>query len=85
VRFGPGAVVPSRAAGSAGGGPSMEQETTVAPRMIARPSMRFSSVSTNALSFVPGAAPAVCFALRLTFRNSSQSARTRFMCCRRTC
>ena len=76
----PGALVPSLAAGSEGGGPSTEHETMVAPRTMASPNMRFSSVSTTwPAVLAPGAPPD--FALRLTLRNSSQSARTRFMCC----
>lgn len=42
----PGALCPSLAAGSDGGGPSTEHDTTVAPLIMANPSMRFSSVST---------------------------------------
>lgn len=77
---GPGASFPSRAAGSAGGGPSTVDETTWAPRTIVKPNVRFSSVSTNAGSAEPGAADFV--GRRLTLRNSSVSAMTRFMCCR---
>jgi hypothetical protein len=36
-----------RAAGSAGGGPSTETDTTMAPRMMVRPIARRSSVSVN--------------------------------------
>lgn len=51
-----------------------------APRTMARPRDRFSSVSTVwPLVVAPGAPP--CFAFLFTLRNSSQSARTRFMCC----
>ena len=68
------------AAGSEGGGPSTEHDTTVAPLMMARPSMRFSSVSTTCPApLAPGAL--LDLDLRFTLRNSSQSARTRFMCC----
>jgi hypothetical protein len=74
----PGALFPSLALGSAGGGPSREADTTLEPRIIARPSARFSSVSTVWLGAPPGAA---AFVLRFTLRNSSVSARTRFMCC----
>ena len=79
VDVAPGALVPSLAAGSEGGGPSTEHETTVAPRMIASPSMRFSSVSMTCPAWPAPGAPLVLL-LRLTLRNSSQSARTRFMC-----
>lgn len=40
---------PNLAEGSEGGGPSTEHDTTFAPRMIASPSIRFSSVSVIAL------------------------------------
>lgn len=66
----PGALFPRRALGSAGGGDSTDSETIYAPRTMARPSVLFSSVSTW-LPLSP---------LRLTRRNSSVSARTRFMC-----
>ena len=56
----------------------MAQDTIFAPRMIARPSDRFSSLSIVWPADAPGA-PA--FVLRLTLRNSSQSASTMFMCC----
>jgi hypothetical protein len=76
----PGADVPRRALGSDGGGPSTEQETMLVPRRITRPSVRFSSVSwVAAESGAPGAMDLA--ALRLDLRNSSVSARTRFMCC----
>lgn len=39
----PVGAVPSRADGSAGGGPSTERETIVTPRRIMRPRVRFSS------------------------------------------
>lgn len=71
----------SLAAGSEGGRPSTEHETTFAPRTIASPSMRFSSVSTVAPEPVWPGAPVV-LPLRFTRRNSSQSERTRFMNCR---
>jgi len=77
----PGALVPSLADGSAGGGPSTEQETICVPRTIVRPKVRFSSDSTRAGVLAPGAAVAPLVGLRLTRRNSSVSARTRFMCC----
>lgn len=72
---------PRRALGSAGGGDSTESETIWAPRMIVRPNVRFSSCSTvwTAGADEPGAAGLFC--LRLMRRNSSASARTRFMCC----
>jgi hypothetical protein len=74
----PGALVPSLALGSAGGGPSREQDTTLDPRTMAKPRARFSSVSTVCWAPPPGA-PALV--LRFTRRNSSVSASTRFMCC----
>jgi len=79
----PGPVAfPRRALGSAGGGDSTERETMCAPRTIVRPKVRFSSCSTVwAADDAPGAAGLLC--LRLTRRNSSVSARTRFMCCNR--
>jgi hypothetical protein len=76
----PGALVPRRADGSAGGGPSTEREMTCVPRMMVRPSVRFSSVSLSTMTEVPGA-PGFCF-LDLIRLNSSVSAKTRFMCCR---
>jgi hypothetical protein len=82
VAIPPGALVPNRADGSAGGGDSTEREITWAPRTMVRPRVRFSSVSTRGTAALlePGAAAAlVCFLL--TRRNSSVSARTRFMCC----
>lgn len=70
---------PSLALGSAGGGDSTEQETMWAPRTMVRPRVRFASVSTVWLAPEPGAPPAfACF--DLIFRNSSVSARTRFIC-----
>lgn len=75
-----GALVPSRALGSAGGGDSTERDMICAPRTIVSPSVRFSSVSTSgAEEVLPGAA-GVLVALRLTRLNSSVSARTRFIC-----
>lgn len=76
----PGAPVPSLADGSAGGGPSTEQETICVPRTIVRPRVRFSSDSTMGGAVAPGAAWAPLVAFRLTRRNSSVSARTRFIC-----
>jgi hypothetical protein len=70
--------LPRRALGSAGGGDSTESETMWAPRTIVRPRVRFSSCSTTAADDAPGAAGLFC--LRLLRRNSSVSARTRFMC-----
>ena len=78
----PGALVPSRADGSAGGGPSTEHETMWVPRTMVRPSVRFSSDSTRAGVELPGADEAPLVGLRLTRRNSSVSAKTRFICCR---
>ena len=78
----PGALVPSLADGSAGGGPSTEQDMMCVPRTIVRPKVRFSSVSTIAGAALPGAAEALLLGLRLTRRNSSVSARTRFICYR---
>jgi hypothetical protein len=49
------------------------------PRTMASPSVRFSSASTIGACEAPGAAWAFV-ALRFTRRNSSVSARTRFMC-----
>ncbi len=76
----PGALVPNLAEGSAGGGPSTEQETMCVPRTMVRPRVRFSSDSTSAGAALPGADWAPLVGLRLTRRNSSVSARTRFMC-----
>ena len=76
----PGVLVPSLADGSAGGGPSTEQETICVPRTMVRPKVRFSSDSTRAGVVAPGAAEAPLVGLRLTRRNSSVSAKTRFMC-----
>lgn len=56
-----------------GGGPSTERDTTVSPRRITSPKDLFISCSGPA-SVSP------CFFFGLTRRNSSQSARTRFMC-----
>lgn len=76
----PGALFPSRALGSAGGGDSTESEMMWAPRTIVKPNVRFSSVSMVCdEELLPGAAGLFC--LRFTRRNSSVSARTRFMCC----
>ena len=77
----PGAPVPKRAEGSAGGGPSTEQETMCVPRTMVRPNVRFSSVSTSAgAAELPGADCAPLVGFLLTRRNSSVSARTRFIC-----
>ena len=80
----PGALVPNLADGSAGGGPSTEQETICVPRTIVRPSVRFSSDSTSTGAVLPGADWAPLVGLRLTRRNSSVSARTIFMCYTKT-
>ena len=78
----PGALAPNLCEGSAGGGPSTEQETMCVPRTIVRPSVRFSSDSMSAgVEELPGADCAPFVGFRLTRRNSSVSARTRFMCC----
>ena len=50
------------------------------PRTIVRPSVRFSSDSTSGGAVAPGAVEVPLVGLRLTRRNSSVSARTRFMC-----
>jgi len=50
------------------GGPSTDNDTTVSPRNKTSPSVRFSSLSSFSLPFT------------VTFRNSSASPRTRFMC-----
>jgi hypothetical protein len=72
--------VPRRALGSEGGGPSTLQETMLVPRRMTRPSVRFSSITLDAAdSGAPGAEGLGAF-LRRDFRNSSVSARTRFMC-----
>ena len=68
---------PSRAAGSAGGGPSTDNEITCAPRIIVSPIARRSSVSVTCW-----VAPGAALPLLRVRRNSSVSARTRFMCCR---
>lgn len=72
--------LPSRVLGSAGGGDSTDKETMCAPRTIVRPSVRFSSCTTDCVApaAAPGAAGLFCFLMR---RNSSVSARTTFMCC----
>ncbi len=77
----PGALAPNRADGSAGGGPSTEHDTICVPRTIVRPSVRFSSDSTSAGVELPGADCAPFVGLRFTRRNSSVSARTKFICC----
>lgn len=74
---GPPALAPSRAAGSAGGGPSTDNEITCAPRMMVSPIARRSSVSVTCW-----VAPGAALPLLRVRRNSSVSARTRFMCCR---
>lgn len=56
-----------------GGGPSTLRLTTVSPRKITRPSVRFMSCGGPA-----SASP--CFFFGLTLLNSSQSASTRFIC-----
>lgn len=73
----PGALLPRRALGSAGGSDSTDKDTICAPRTMVRPNVRFSSVSM-VWPLAPGAAGLFC--LRLIRRNSSVSARTRFMC-----
>jgi hypothetical protein len=75
---GPLDAAPSRAAGSAGGGPSTDSEMTCAPRMMVRPIARRSSVSVTCC-----VAPGAALPRRRVRRNSSVSARTRFMCCER--
>lgn len=77
-----GAAVPRRAEGSEGGGPSTLQDTMLVPRRIMRPSVRLSSVTWGwSVEAEPGAVEALFFEGRLTRRrNSSVSARTRFMC-----
>jgi hypothetical protein len=72
----PWVVLLSRALGSAGGGDSTESEMICAPRTIVNPRVRFSSVSSVSLD-APGAEGLF---RRLIRRNSSVSARTRFMC-----
>lgn len=71
----PPVAAPSRAAGSAGGGPSTETEMTCAPRMMVKPIARRSSVSVTCW-----AAPGAALPFRRVRRNSSVSASTRFMC-----
>jgi hypothetical protein len=73
---GPPDVAPSRAAGSAGGGPSTDTEMTCAPRMMVSPMARLSSVSVTCW-----VAPGAALPRRRVRRNSSVSARTRFICC----
>lgn len=73
---GPLEAPPKRAAGSAGGGPSTDSEMTCAPRMMVSPMARRSSVSVTCW-----VAPGAAFPLLRVRRNSSVSARTRFMCC----
>lgn len=51
----PGALAPNLDDGSAGGGPSTEQETIWVPRTIVNPNVRFSSDSTSAGCVLPGA------------------------------
>jgi hypothetical protein len=77
----PGALAPNLADASAGGGDSTDREMMWAPRTMVKPRVRFSSDSTTAADDGPdpGAAEGL-LALRLTRRNSSVSARTRFMC-----
>lgn len=72
----PGTPVPRRAEGSAGGGPSTEHETTFVPRTIVSPRVLFSSASTRGAFEGPAAGLLFLF----TRRNSSVSARTRFIC-----
>lgn len=74
--------LPSRALGSAGGGDSTERETMWAPRTMMRPSVRFSSRSMVVVVDWPEVAPGAAglVSLRRMRRNSSVSARTRFMC-----
>lgn len=77
----PGALWPNLEDGSDGGGPSTEHETMFVPRIMVRPNVRFSSDSTIACAAAePGAGGADLAAFLLTLRNSSVSARTRFMC-----
>jgi hypothetical protein len=72
--------VPRRALGSEGGGPSTEQETILVPRRIIRPRVRFSSMVDDSAA-EPGASGADLVGWRrVRLRNSSVSARTRFMC-----
>ncbi len=73
----PGALLPRRAEGSCAGGDRGWTVTTCMPRMMVRPSVRFSSFSviTSSSSSVWG-----CVRLRMR-RNSSVSASTTFMCC----
>jgi hypothetical protein len=72
--------VPRRALGSEGGGPSTLQETMLVPRRIMRPRVRFSSMVVDSAA-EPGAGGAdLVFWRRVRLRNSSVSARTRFMC-----
>jgi hypothetical protein len=71
----PPVAAPSRVAGSAGGGPSTETEMTCAPRIMVSPIARRSSVSVTCC-----AAPGAALPFRRVRRNSSVSARTKFMC-----
>lgn len=73
-------VLPRRALGSAGGGDSTDRETMCAPRTIVKPKVRFSSCSMVCAVDVEAPGAAGLFCLRLIRRNSSVSARTRFMC-----
>jgi hypothetical protein len=72
---------PSRVLGSAGGGDSTDRDTIWAPRTMVKPRVRFSSCSMVWVveDDAPGAEDWACFFL--IRRNSSVSARTRFMCC----
>ena len=77
----PGADVPNLALGSDGGGPSTLHDTIFVPLNIKRPRVRFFSSASPACAAEPGAAGAEGLFWRfLTLRNSSVSARTRFMC-----
>lgn len=83
---------PSRAEGSAGGGPSTDRDTMVTPRRMIRPRVRFSSEVVGAalgallMGQLPERYPVVGALIhdlvgRLFMRrNSSVSARTIFMC-----
>lgn len=76
----PDVAFPSLALGSTVGADSADSEMMWAPRTIVKPRVRFSSVSTVwTVALPPGAEGLFCFLL--TRRNSSVSARTRFMCC----
>ena len=77
----PGALVPSLADGSAGGGPSTEHEMMRVPRTMVKPNVLFSSVSMAVGAVAAPGADGVAFVgFLFTRRNSSVSARTRFMC-----